>query len=86
MTVILSAHWSQHTAAVVSVVPKDSRYLWVANILDKAVAEELDHARRRKDEPRQTLSSYDKSYTRKYTEYTRDNPMYEMTDYTAYLP
>lgn len=86
MSVIPSSLWGACTQSRVSIIATHARYEWVAHLLNSAVAEEIEHARRREKEPATLLSDYDKSYTREYTEYTRDNPMYDMTDYSAYVP
>ena len=86
MLPILSEYWAKHTSSQVAIVSNDEKFQWLADILNNAVTEELHHARRREHEPRLDSASYDKSYSRTYTEYTRDNPMYDIPDYTAYLP
>lgn len=85
MAAILADRWAEVADCEVNVVAVDPQHAWLAELMSRAVREEIELVNRRRatDPELPRLAGYDKSYERKYTEYIRDNPMYDMSDYTA---
>lgn len=85
MAAILSQKWNFLSSGGMCPITIQGTHQPLVDILRSSIGEEIEHVLRRKEGIAEDTQSYDKSYTRTYTQYTRENPMYDMSDYTAGL-